>query len=79
MQGGIADKTSVLNSEAPNAIGPSERAEHRIPGPAPGPRLALRLGLAPDPLQHRAKLLPRDDGVDLDQRVTLGIQARVAV
>ncbi len=58
-----------------------QRLEHHhgIQQLAPGPRLALRLGLAPDLLQRRTEFVPGHDGVDLDQRVTLGIKARVAV
>lgn len=52
---------------------------HRVHRLAPRPRFARRLGLAPDPFQKRAKLFSRHEGVDLDQQVPLGIQARVAV
>lgn len=37
------------------------------------------IGLRQTLLQHRTKLLLRHDGVDLDQRVPLGVKARVAV
>jgi glycosyltransferase involved in cell wall biosynthesis len=43
------------------------------------PRLAIGLWLTPDPLKSRAKLLPRHDRIDLDQRVLLGLQTRVTV
>ena len=32
-----------------------------------------------DPLKSRAKLLPRHDGVNLDQRVLLAVKTRIAV
>lgn len=40
---------------------------HRL---APGPRLAICIWLALDPLKSRAKLLPRHDRIDFDQRMT---------
>ena len=48
-------------------------------GLAPRARLAIHIRLAPDPLKSRAELLPRHDGVDLDQRVLVGVEARVTV
>jgi len=63
-------------ASAPATIRRLLRPRHPFPSIA---RLPLRLWLAPEPLQHRAEVLPGHDGVDLDQRVPLGIQARVAV
>jgi len=48
-------------------------------GLAPRARLAIHIRLAPDPLKSRAELLPRHDGVDLDQRVLVGVEAHVTV
>jgi len=48
-------------------------------GLAPRARLAIRIRLAPDPLQSRAELFPRHDGVNLDQRILLGVETRVTV
>jgi len=53
--------------------------QHGVYRLAPGPGLAIRIRLAPDPLKNRAKLLLRNDGVNLDQRVLLRVQARVTV
>jgi hypothetical protein len=48
-------------------------------GLAPRARLAIHIRFAPDPLKSRAELLPRHDGVNLDQRVLLGVEALVTV
>ena len=53
--------------------------KHRIHRLAPGARLALGIRLALNPLKHWPEFLPRHDGGDLNQWVTLGIKARVAV
>ena len=53
--------------------------QHRVHRPAPGAGLARRIRLAPDPLQQGPEFRPRHHGIDPDQRVPFGVQARVAV
>jgi hypothetical protein len=58
-----------------------QRLEHqnRIHRLAPRAGFPFPLRFAPHPFQHRPELLPRHDGVDLDQRIFLRIQARVTI
>jgi hypothetical protein len=48
-------------------------------GLAPRAGFAIRIRLAPDPLMSRAAFLRRHDGVDLDQRILPGAEARLTV
>ena len=47
--------------------------QHGVHRLAPRTGLAIRIRLAPDPLKSRTKRLPRHHGVNLDQRVLLGV------
>jgi hypothetical protein len=59
----------------------NQRLEHHdsVDRLAPGTRFAFGIWLAPNPLKRWPEFLPWHHGVDPDQRVLLGVQARVSV
>lgn len=65
----------IAREERYRVSGP-KNGVHRL---VPGERFAIRLRLAPDPNERRPKLFPGTDRVDLDKRITLGVEARLRV